>query len=174
MNRFNEELSRAGALLALDGLMPPATATRLTFTRSDRPTVTDGPFTEAKELVGGYWIIQARSQEEAVEWASRAPIGDGTIEVRQIAEAENFTPEVAEAARMSRSRRSRPCGVTARAATQRAIEAVWRIESARLIAGARADGARRRRSPRSSRRTRSSPRSRRGRRPASRTTRARG
>ncbi len=101
MNKYNEELARAGALLALDGLTPPSSATRLRFSRSDRPTVTDGPFTEAKELVGGYWIIQARSQEEAVEWASRAPIGDGTIEVRQIAEPTDFTPEVAEAARMS-------------------------------------------------------------------------
>jgi hypothetical protein len=101
MNRYNEELTRAGALLALDGLHPPATATRLTFKGDGRPTVTDGPFTEAKELVGGYWIIQARSKEEAVEWASRAPIGDGTIEVRQIAEAADFTPEVADAAKLS-------------------------------------------------------------------------
>ena len=101
MNKYNEELSRAGALLALDGLMPPSTATRLIFSPSDRPTVMDGPFTEAKELVGGYWIIQARSQDEAVEWASRAPIGDGTIEVRQIAEAADFTPEVADAAKLS-------------------------------------------------------------------------
>jgi hypothetical protein len=101
MNAFNEELARAGALLALDGLHPPAAATRLTFSGGDRPTVTDGPFTEAKELVGGYWIIQARSKEEAVEWASRAPIADGTIEVRQIAELEDHPPEIAEAARMS-------------------------------------------------------------------------
>ena len=88
MNRYNEELAKAGALLALDGLHPPSSATRLTFSRGgDRPAVTDGPFTEAKEFVGGYWIIQARSKEEAVELASRAPIADGTIEVRQIAEA---------------------------------------------------------------------------------------
>jgi hypothetical protein len=83
---YNEELARAGALLALDGLSPPAQATRVTFAPGARPSVTDGPFTEAKELVGGYWIIQARTKEEAVEWASRAPVGDGTIEVRQIAE----------------------------------------------------------------------------------------
>ena len=102
MNRYNEELSRAGVLLALDGLHPPSEATRLTFsTGADRPSVTDGPFTEAKELVGGYWIIQARSKEEAVEWASRAPIGDGAIEVRQIAEAADYPPEIAEAARLS-------------------------------------------------------------------------
>ena len=101
MNRYNEELAKAGALLALDGLHPASTATRLTFSGGGRPTVTDGPFTEAKEFVGGYWIIQARSQDEAVEWASRAPIGDGTIEVRQIAEAADFTPEVADAAKLS-------------------------------------------------------------------------
>jgi hypothetical protein len=83
---YNEELARAGALLALDGLSPPSAATRVTFAPGERPTVTDGPFTEAKELVGGYWIIQARTKEEAVEWALRAPVGDGTIEVRQIAE----------------------------------------------------------------------------------------
>ena len=86
MNAYNEELMRAGALLALDGLHPPAAATRLSFSGGGRPRVTDGPFTEAKELVGGFWIIQARSKDEAVEWASRAPVGDGTIEVRQIAE----------------------------------------------------------------------------------------
>jgi hypothetical protein len=101
MNRYNEELAKAGALLALDGLHPPSTATRLTFSGGDRPTVTDGPFTEAKELVGGYWIIQARSKEEAVEWASRAPVGAGTIEVRQIAEAADYAPEIAEASRLS-------------------------------------------------------------------------
>jgi hypothetical protein len=103
MNAYNEELSRAGALLALDGLHPPSTATRLTFTGEGRPTVTDGPFTEAKELVGGYWIIQARSQEEAVEWASRAPIGDGTIEVRRIAEGADYGPEIEEASRLSQT-----------------------------------------------------------------------
>ncbi len=102
MNRYNEELSKAGALLALDGLHPPSTATRLTFSRGgDRPTVTDGPFTETKEFVGGYWIIQARSKEEAVELASRAPVRDGTIEVRQIAEGSDYPPEVEEAARLS-------------------------------------------------------------------------
>lgn len=101
MNRYNEELTRAGALLALDGLHPPSAATRLSFAGGERPTVTDGPFTEAKELVGGYWIIQARSKAEAVEWASRAPVGDGTIEVRQIAEGSDHAPEIEEAARLS-------------------------------------------------------------------------
>jgi hypothetical protein len=103
MNAYNEELARAGALLALDGLHPPATATRLTFKGEGRPTVTDGPFTEAKEFVGGYWIIQARSKEEAVEWASRAPIGDGAIEVRQIAEGADYGPAIEEASRLSQT-----------------------------------------------------------------------
>jgi hypothetical protein len=101
MNRYNEELSKAGALLALDGLMPASQATRLTFKGGAAPTVTDGPFTEAKELVGGYWIIQARSQEEAVEWASRAPVGDGVIDVRRIGEPSDYSPEVAKAAELS-------------------------------------------------------------------------
>jgi hypothetical protein len=101
MNTFNEELTRAGVLLALDGLHPAQFATRVTRTGEGRPTVTDGPFTEAKEMVGGYWIIQARSKEEAVEWASRAPIGPGTIEVRQIAEGSDYSPEIEEAAKLS-------------------------------------------------------------------------
>jgi hypothetical protein len=101
MNKYNEELARAGALLALDGLLPPSRGARLTFKGGGRPAITDGPFTEAKEFVGGYWIIQARSKEEAVEWASRAPVGDGTIEVRQIGEAADYSPEVAEARKLS-------------------------------------------------------------------------
>jgi hypothetical protein len=101
MNRFNEELAKAGALLALDGLLPPSHGARLTFKRGESPTVTDGPFTEAKEFVGGYWIIQARSKEEAVEWASRAPLQDGVIEVRQIGEPPDYAPDVAEAAKLS-------------------------------------------------------------------------
>ena len=83
MNRYNEELAKAGALLALDGLHPPSAGTRVAFSGEGGPTVTDGPFTEAKEFVGGYWIIQARSHEEAVEWAMRAPLREGTIEVRR-------------------------------------------------------------------------------------------
>jgi len=84
MMRFNEELAQAGVLLALDGLTQPEDAVRVRFA-GDGPSITDGPFTEAKELIGGYWIIQASSQEEAVEWAGRCPAADGDmIEVRQI------------------------------------------------------------------------------------------
>jgi len=101
MNRYNEELAKAGALLAIGGLLPSSKGTRLTFKGGASPTVTDGPFTEAKELVGGYWVIQARSREEAVEWASRAPLRDGVIEVRQIGGPDDYTPEVAEASKLS-------------------------------------------------------------------------
>jgi hypothetical protein len=102
MNAFNEELARAGVLLALDGLSPSAQGARVTFASDGAsPRVVDGPFTEAKELVGGYWIIQARSREEAVEWAARAPLHDGTIEVRRIAEDGDYGPEIAAASRLS-------------------------------------------------------------------------
>src|SRR5262249_26479161 len=99
VNAFHEELNQGGALLTLAGLLAPAT--RVRFKPGERPSVTDGPFTEAKELVGGYWIIQARSKAEAVEWALRAPVGDGTIEVRKIGEPEDYSAEVAEASKLS-------------------------------------------------------------------------
>ena len=84
MMRFNGELAQAGVLLALDGLLQPEEGARVRFD-GGRPIVTDGPFTEAKELIGGYWIIQTSSQEEAVQWATRCPALDGdVIEVRQI------------------------------------------------------------------------------------------
>ena len=84
MMKFNEELVQAGVLLSADGLDQPETGSRVRF-EGGRPTVTDGPFTEAKELIGGYWIIQASSREEAVEWARRCPAEDGDmIEVRPI------------------------------------------------------------------------------------------
>ncbi len=86
MSEFNGALAKAGVLLALDGLHPPSRAARLTFS-GRRPTVVDGPFAEAKEAVGGYWLIQAKSKEEAVEWARRCPARDGdVIEVRQVQE----------------------------------------------------------------------------------------
>jgi hypothetical protein len=95
MNRYNEELTKAGALLAADGLHPEAA-------RVSSSGVTDGPFSEAKELVGGYWIIQAKDREEAVEWARRCPMGDGPfIEVRQIFELSEFSEEIQAAAELS-------------------------------------------------------------------------
>lgn len=101
MTRYNEELSKAGVLLSLDGLRPPADGARVRF-GGDTPTVTDGPFAEAKEVVGGYWLIQASSKEEAVEWARRCPANEGDfIEVRQVFEMEDFPEDVQEAAELS-------------------------------------------------------------------------
>jgi hypothetical protein len=98
MMKFNEELHRAGVLLALDGLHPPSMGARVSYS-GGKPTVTDGPFAEAKEIVGGYWMLQVRSREEAIEWARRAPMGDNEIiEVRQVQEMEDFTPDVQKAA----------------------------------------------------------------------------
>ncbi|MFZ0044037.1 MAG: YciI family protein [Solirubrobacteraceae bacterium] len=90
MGKYNDELTRAGVLLTLDGLAPPAEGARVSFA-AGKPSVTDGPFTESKELIGGYWVIQASSMEEAIQWASRCPAGDGdVIEVRRVAEASDF------------------------------------------------------------------------------------
>lgn len=85
--QYNQALQRAGVLLALDGLFPPSTAARVSYA-DGRATVADGPFAEAGEAIAGYWIIQVRSREEAIEWAKRAPLSDQEVlEVRQIHEA---------------------------------------------------------------------------------------
>jgi hypothetical protein len=98
MTKYNDSLKKAGVLLGLDGLTPPPKAARVRF-GGGKPKVMDGPFAEAKELVGGYWMIQAKSKEEAVEWAKRAPMLDGDIiEVRQVQEISDFPPDVQKAA----------------------------------------------------------------------------
>jgi hypothetical protein len=89
MGKFNEEMIRAGVMLAGDGLQASSKGARVTFANK-KPTVVDGPFSEAKELVAGYWIIQAKSKEEAVEWARRVPFVDGEVEVRQVFELSDF------------------------------------------------------------------------------------
>ena len=94
MGRFNEEMIKAGVMLAGDGLQPTSKGARIKFTGS-KPVVTDGPFTESKELVAGFWIIQVKSKQEAIEWLKRAPFGEGTqLEIRQLFEAEDFGPEL--------------------------------------------------------------------------------
>jgi hypothetical protein len=98
MTRYNEELTKAGVMLAGEGLTPPDQGARLEFDANNHATVTDGPYAEAKEVVGGFWIIQAKSRDEAIEWASRAPFRDGVIELRRIAELSDFPPDVQEAA----------------------------------------------------------------------------
>lgn len=94
MMKYNEALQRAGVLIACDGLHPPSMGARVSFA-GGRPKVTDGPFSEAKEVLGGYWMIDVRSREEAIEWARRCPGGDNeVIEVRQVQEMSDFPPEV--------------------------------------------------------------------------------
>jgi len=98
MTRYNESLSKAGVLLALDGLHPTSMGTRVAFA-GGKASAKDGPFAEAKEVVGGYWMIQVKSRAEAVEWAKRAPMLDGdVIEVRQVQELADFPPDVQKAA----------------------------------------------------------------------------
>ena len=98
MMEYNKSLQKAGVLLALDGLFPPSAGARVHYT-DGKATVTDGPFAEAKEAIGGYWIIQVRSREEAIEWARRAPMSNNEIiEVRQIFETADFPADVQKAA----------------------------------------------------------------------------
>jgi hypothetical protein len=98
MMKYNEALQKAGVLLALDGLHPPSMGARVSF-RGGKPKVTDGPFAEAKEVIGGYWMIQVKSKEEAVEWASRCPASENeVIELRQVMEMSEFPPDVQPAA----------------------------------------------------------------------------
>jgi len=95
MGKYNEELQKAGVLLALDGLTPPSAGARVSFA-GGKPKVTDGPFAEAKEASGGYWMIQVKSREEAIEWAKRVPAGaNDVIELRRVHEREDFGPEIA-------------------------------------------------------------------------------
>ena len=99
MGKFNEELVKAGMMLAGEGLHPSSKGVRVRFS-GGKPVVTDGPFAETKELVAGFWVIKAKSREEAIEWARRIPFQDGEVEIRQVFEDEDFgeafTPELRE------------------------------------------------------------------------------
>jgi hypothetical protein len=99
MGKFNEELAKAGVMLAAEGLQPSSKGARVKFSGSKR-TVIDGPFSETKELVAGFWLWQVGSKEEAIEWLKRAPFQEGEVEIRQVFEAEDFgaefTPELRE------------------------------------------------------------------------------
>jgi hypothetical protein len=98
MMKYNKSLEEAGVLITLDGLHPPSMGTRVSFP-GGRPKVTDGPFAEAKEVLGGYWMIEVGSKEEAVEWATRCPASENeVIEVRQVQELSDFPTDVQEAA----------------------------------------------------------------------------
>jgi hypothetical protein len=97
MRKYNEELQKAGVLLALEGLHPPSMGARVSFA-GGKPKVTDGPFAEATEVLGGYWMIQVKSKEEAIQWASRCPASaNETIEIRQVLEMNDFPADVQKA-----------------------------------------------------------------------------
>ncbi len=100
MTKYNQALAEAGVLLSLDGLHPPAAGARVAYA-GGRPTVTDGPFPEAREIIGGYWMIRVKSREEAIEWARRVPAAPGdVVELRRVFEMSEFPPEVQDAARL--------------------------------------------------------------------------
>ena len=100
MGAFNEELVRAGVMLAGEGLTASSQGARVRFDKDGKTTVVDGPFAETKELVAGFWILQVSSREEVLEWVRKAPFRDGEVEVRQVASADDFgdamTPELRE------------------------------------------------------------------------------
>jgi len=98
MGKYNEELAKAGVLLALEGLAPMSEGARVKFA-SKKPVVTDGPFPESKELVGGFWLWKCNSKQEAIEWLKRAPFEDAEIELRQVHEPEDFAENFTRALR---------------------------------------------------------------------------
>jgi hypothetical protein len=98
MMKYNESLQKAGVLVSLDGLHPPSMGARVSFP-GGKAKVTDGPFIETKEVLGGYWMIQVKSKQEAIEWASRCPAGENeVIEVRQVQELADFPADVQQVA----------------------------------------------------------------------------
>jgi len=111
MGKFNEELVKAGVMLAAEGLQPSSKGARVKFSGAKR-TVIDGPFAETKELIAGFWLWQVKSKEEAIEWLKRAPFDGGTeVEIRQVFEVEDFgpaaTPELREQEERLRSQVAR-------------------------------------------------------------------
>jgi hypothetical protein len=98
MMKYNEALKEAGVLITLDGLHPPSMGARVSFP-AGKPVVTDGPFTEAKEVLGGYWMIDVKSRDEAIAWAKRCPASSNeVIEIRQVQEMSDFPPEIRQTA----------------------------------------------------------------------------
>ena len=94
MGKFNAELVKAGVMLAGDGLQASSKGARINFAAGGKHTVTDGPFTEAKELIAGYWLVQMASKEEAIAWFSRCPFEEGEIEIRQVFDTADFEPVI--------------------------------------------------------------------------------
>jgi hypothetical protein len=99
MMKYNEDLAKAGVLLSLDGLHPTARGARITWDQAGKPIVTEGPFADSRDIIGGYWIIQVKSREEAIEWARRVPSREAKkVELRQIFEMTDFPADVQAAA----------------------------------------------------------------------------
>src|SRR4051812_50012687 len=97
MMKYNKALQQAGVLVTLDGLLPPSAGARVSFA-SGKPVVTDGPFAESKEVLGGYWMLEVNSREEAIAWAKKCPASHNEIiEIRQVHEMADFPPDVQEA-----------------------------------------------------------------------------
>lgn len=94
MGKYNDELIKAGVMLAGEGLHPTSKGLRIKYEGPTKRTVIDGPFAESKELIAGYWLIQVKSREEAVEWAKRAPFQDGELELRQVFEVSDFPADI--------------------------------------------------------------------------------
>lgn len=112
MMKYNEELQKAGVLLSLEGLHPPSMGARVSFP-GGKPRVSDGPFAEAREVVGGFWMINVASREEAIRWASRCPAAENeTIELRQVMEMSDFPADVQEAAAGFTEMQQAPSGKT--------------------------------------------------------------
>jgi hypothetical protein len=109
MGKYNEELVKAGVMLAGEGLQASSKGARVTFS-AGKPYVVDGPFAETKELVAGFWLVQAKSKDEAIEWVKRAPFENAVVEIRQVFEADDFgpalTPELREAEERLRAQAS--------------------------------------------------------------------
>jgi len=101
MTKYNESMQKAGVMLSCEGLRPPSVGARVTF-KGGKPTVSHGPFPEAQETLGGFWLLQVNSQEEALDWAQRCPASDTeTIEVRQVQEMEDFPDDIPDIAKLS-------------------------------------------------------------------------
>lgn len=109
MGKYNEELVQAGVVTAGEGLMPSSKGARVRFSRNGT-TVIDGPFSEAKELVGGFWIFQVQSKEEALDWVRKIPFEEGEVEVRQLAEVEDFAVDEVSAEALEKEREWRDKG----------------------------------------------------------------
>jgi hypothetical protein len=108
MMKYNDALSKAGVLLSLDGLHPSSKGARITWNAEGKPSVTDGPFTEIKEVIGGFWMIQVKSREEAIEWAKRVPAHDARkVELRQVFEMTDFPADVQKVAESPEAARVR-------------------------------------------------------------------